>query len=86
MAEAAPCLSAESQQLCLSLPESYTKQIVGCCSLWSSVLKYTSINDRIMFIFKGKYLDTSQGAISFIEREVFRAIALKCSKVNEMLY
>lgn len=73
MAEAAPCLSAESQQLWLSLPESYTKQIVGCCSLWSSVLKYTSINDRIMFIFKSKYLNTSQGAIGFIKKGSFQS-------------
>lgn len=31
MAEAAPCLFAESQQLCISLPESHTKQAAVAC-------------------------------------------------------
>lgn len=39
-------------------------------------------DDSAGTIFINRYLNTSQGAVSFIKKEGSKAITLKCSKVN----
>lgn len=85
MAEGAPCLSGQSQHLCtFSLSHAqkrfWTAAVCGPRSVWCITIN--QCHWKIIFIFQSKYLSTSQGTITFVEREAFRAITPKCSTMN----